>query len=224
MKHTSLTQNLLVVVLTLAPLAWLFYSWNEIPPTVVLHYNIHLKPDRMGSKSNLAWMAILLSAVGFGLYMLLKNIHKIDPKRAEKISPASFGRLAMVLLAFFSLINILVIYSAAGHPHLLLNLLCPILGLLLAAIGNYLPALKPNYFAGIRLPWTLNSEYNWKKTHQLAGILWFWGGILLTVLGLLLPPQVGLAVMLGAIVVLVIVPCVYSFRLFKKEQQTKPNP
>jgi uncharacterized membrane protein len=39
--------------------------------------------------------------------------------------------------------------------------------------------VKPNYFFGIRTPWTLESEDNWKQTHHLASKIWVWGNILL---------------------------------------------
>ena len=40
-----------------------------------------------------------------------------------------------------------------------------------------------NYTVGIKLPWTLNSEENWNRTHRMAGKLWilaglvFWGSV-----------------------------------------------
>ena len=55
-------------------------------------------------------------------------------------------------------------------------------GLLLCLIGNYMHTIKPNYFAGLRLPWTLNNEDNWRKTHLLAGKLWFVGGLVIAIL------------------------------------------
>jgi hypothetical protein len=44
-------------------------------------------------------------------------------------------------------------------------------GLMLAVVGNYIYNIKPNYFAGIRLPWTLHNDENWKRTHLLGGKL-----------------------------------------------------
>jgi uncharacterized membrane protein len=80
--------------------------------------------------------------------------------------------------------------------------------------------IKPNYFAGIRVPWTLNNEENWRKTHLLAGKLWFAGGLVLAVLCLLLPDTPALIVFFTATMILVIIPVIYSYRLYQRQNAT----
>jgi uncharacterized membrane protein len=29
--------------------------------------------------------------------------------------------------------------------------------------------IRPNWFVGVRTPWTLSSKLSWDKTHRLAG-------------------------------------------------------
>ena len=96
-------------------------------------------------------------------------------------------------------------------------------GLLFAIIGNYLPNLRPNYFAGLRLPWTLENPENWKKTHALAGKLWFAGGLLLAVICLLMPDKIALIFFFVVTAIIIIIPCIYSYRLFKKQKENKLN-
>ncbi|MDP9040747.1 MAG: SdpI family protein, partial [Bacteroidota bacterium] len=91
-------------------------------------------------------------------------------------------------------------------------------GLLFAFIGNYMHNIKPNYFAGFRLPWTLENEENWKKTHALAGKLWFVGGIFISVICLLLPPKPSIAAFYTIMIVITLIPCVYSYRLYRKQK------
>jgi uncharacterized membrane protein len=74
--------------------------------------------------------------------------------------------------------------------------------------------IKPNYFAGLRLPWTLNNEENWRLTHRLAGKLWFTTGILLLILAFLLPASWLVFVFMGMVFVTVIVPVLYSYRMY----------
>jgi len=90
-------------------------------------------------------------------------------------------------------------------------------GLLFAVVGNYMYNIKPNYFAGIRLPWTLENEDNWKKTHMLAGKLWFAGGLLVALTALFLPDKIALIFTFSIIILLTIIPTVYSYRLYKKQ-------
>ena len=37
--------------------------------------------------------------------------------------------------------------------------------------------IRPNWFVGIRTPWTLSSELSWTKTHRLGGRLFVLVGI-----------------------------------------------
>ncbi|MFL5809443.1 MAG: SdpI family protein, partial [Flavisolibacter sp.] len=68
------------------------------------------------------------------------------------------------------------------------------------------------------LPWTLSDDDNWRKTHLVAGKLWFAGGILIVFLSLFLPFEFMLAAFITIVVIMVIIPGVYSYRLFKAKQ------
>lgn len=90
------------------------------------------------------------------------------------------------------------------------------LGLMFLVIGNYMPKMKQNPTLGIRLPWTLANEENWNRTHRMGGKLWVAGGLAL-LLCCLLPGAAMVAGMLVSIFVLAVVPCVYSYRLYRKQ-------
>lgn len=89
------------------------------------------------------------------------------------------------------------------------------LGLLFLVLGNYLPKVRQNYTVGIKLPWTLNDETNWNKTHRLAGKLWVVGGLALFIFGLF-GIENGSIIFISLAVILV-VPMIYSYRLFKND-------
>ena len=82
-------------------------------------------------------------------------------------------------------------------------------------------SIKPNYFAGFRMPWTLESEENWKATHMLASKIWFAGGILIAILALFIKPFIMFFVMMGIVLIMVLVPAIFSYRFFKKEKAGK---
>lgn len=109
-------------------------------------------------------------------------------------------------------------YATVHHGLKLDKVLLPLIGLLLAFIGNMMHSIKPNYFAGVRTPWTLENEDNWRSTHRLAGKLWFIGGITITFLTLLLPAKIATVVFISGAVSLSLIPVVYSYVYFKKHQ------
>ncbi|HKZ67411.1 MAG TPA: SdpI family protein [Chitinophagaceae bacterium] len=81
--------------------------------------------------------------------------------------------------------------------------------------------IKPNYFAGIRVPWTLNNEENWRKTHLLAGKLWFVGGLVIALVCLLLPANISIITFFTLTMILVVIPIVYSYRLYKNNSEAE---
>ena len=87
------------------------------------------------------------------------------------------------------------------------------IGLLITVMGNYLPRCRYNFTMGIRTPWTLNDPQNWTRTHRLAGYCWTPGGIVMAVLG-----YFRLAIPYFAVlVVITMVPAVYSYVLYRKK-------
>jgi uncharacterized membrane protein len=208
---------LILIATACLPLIYLAFIWQGLPQQVPLHFDIYLKPDKIGDKSQLWWPVSIVAAVSIGVYFLFQNIHRIDPKRKAKPS-GNFSRLSYVLVIFLAAINFIIVHSAIGEAQSM-NLLFPIIGLLFAFIGNYFNSIKPNYFAGYRLPWTLNDDENWRRTHRLAGKMWFWGGLFFTVVSLFLPAFLIIPVFLTMVALLVIIPFVYSYRFFKTKMQ-----
>jgi len=60
-------------------------------------------------------------------------------------------------------------------------------GLMFMLIANVLPRLRPNWWIGVRTPWTLSSEECWNRTHRLSGQLGVPMGILIIILAWVLP-------------------------------------
>jgi uncharacterized membrane protein len=79
------------------------------------------------------------------------------------------------------------------------------------------PRARPNWFVGIRTPWTLSSDRVWEKTHRLGGKLFVAGGLIIILAGILLSEwaHIVLIVVMLAITLGVMV---YSYLEWKREQ------
>ncbi|MGQ0738944.1 MAG: SdpI family protein [Bacteroidota bacterium] len=202
-----------------APAVYLAFVWNKLPERVALHFDLKGNPDRFGNKSELITLILILAVVNALLYLILTNIYRIDPKKYAAENRDRLFKLAFATVALFSCIMCLIIYSGSrGNIKFGTGLIFSGTGLFFAIIGNYLPNLKPNYFAGLRLPWTLENEENWRKTHLLAGKLWFAGGLFLAVVCLFLPPVAAIVAFFTVMTIIVLIPCVYSYRLYKQQK------
>ena len=73
------------------------------------------------------------------------------------------------MVVFLTVLNLVIIYTTVHKGLNVQKLLLPVISLLFAFLGNVMHNIKPNYFAGVRTPWTLESPATWKATHLLDG-------------------------------------------------------
>jgi uncharacterized membrane protein len=204
------------------PVAYLAIIWSKLPERVPMHYNLKGEVDRYGNKTELLLLTAFITAINIGVYFLLVNINRIDPKKKYRMDNLPRMRaMAFIINIFISAIACFILYSIQNevtkfNP----NFIVVGIGILFTLLGNYFYSIKPNYFAGIRTPWALENENNWKLTHQLGGKLWFGGGIAIVVVGLLLKETFLFVSLMAIILVMVFVPIVYSYRLYAKEKRS----
>jgi uncharacterized membrane protein len=211
----------LLWLIIIAPAIYLALVWNHLPARIAVHFDLRGNPDRFGGKNELAGLTAILIGMNLLVYLVLTNIYRIDPKRYAVDNKERLHRIAFAVVVFMSAILFAIIYSSrTGSAKPLMGFIFSGVGLLFAIIGNYLPNLKPNYFAGLRLPWTLEDPDNWKKTHTMAGKLWFGGGILLAIVCLFTSPVVSIVIFFIVMAVIIIIPCVFSYRLFKQRKMS----
>lgn len=202
-----------------APAVYLLFSWKKMPEKVALHFDLKGQVDRFGSKNELLIMAVILMIMSVVVYLILTNIYRIDPKKHAAENRTRLHRLAFGVVVFISALLCMIIYSSAnGNISFNTGLVLAGVGLLFAFIGNYMHNIKPNYFAGFRLPWTLENEENWRLTHHLAGKLWFGGGLFLAVVCLFLSPKTAFIVFITVMVIITFIPIVFSYRLFSRQK------
>ena len=95
------------------------------------------------------------------------------------------------------------------------------LGALMIALGNYLPRVRPNYTFGIRTPWTLASEDNWRRTHRFAGPVFVAAGVVMLVAAALstVAPDVSFWAGMAAVLVSTLVVGAYSFVIWRRAER-----
>jgi len=216
-KHTLLRWTFVLVV-TIIPWIYLLSIWNSLPASIPTHFGINGTPDAYGPKNQIFLWPAICTVLSILVYLLLTNIYKLDPKRSTAKLSGTFLKIAMVVVVFISCMTILVLSWTVKQHTLGLNLILVMMGLLLAYVGNVMHSIKPNYFAGFRVPWTLESEENWKATHLLGSKIWFGGGILIAILALFIKPIVMFFIMLAIVLVMLIIPMVYSYRMFARSK------
>ena len=208
MKNQTIPKELLLILLTIIPIAYLLFNWNTLPEQMPIHFDFDGEPNGYGSKMVFIFLPL-------GLYLLLLVLPSIDPRKSNyEIFSDTYYKLRIILTVFIGTIDTVIIYNSL-HGIEKMGLIIPILIMLIfTLLGNYMGNIRPNYFVGIKVPWTLNNDVVWIKTHKLAGKLWFWGGLVGIVTLFLVENST--FVMLPIILIITIVPIVYSYIIYQK--------
>ncbi len=220
LKNTTI-EWLVILIIIAAPFGYLSTIYNALPQTIPTHFNLEGKADGYGDKSTLIFTTCLMTVIGVGAYFLVKFTHKIDPKKAAGQSPELMKKIALSVLVFLCLIQLMIIHSSVAKQVDAAKYIFPLVGIFLAVLGNFMHSIKPNYFIGFRIPWTLENEENWRKTHYLVSKIWVAGGILMAVFSLLASPLIGMITFGIILFTMIVVPIVYSYQLYKQQQINK---
>ena len=209
---TSLRKEFPFWLLVAAPSLYLAALWDKMPEKVPLHWNLHGEIDSWGPRESLWILAIVMPLLVYGIFII---VPAIDPKKQIGKMGNKYRQLKFIMVGFITLISLFLIYSALNPSNYNIQLIFILTGLLFVFLGNYMKTVRPNYFIGIRTPWTLENESIWKKTHVLAGKLWFAGGIVIALASLALNGQVYFILFMVLVAIMVVVPVVYSFLQYK---------
>ncbi|NMA91070.1 MAG: SdpI family protein [Amphibacillus sp.] len=191
---------------------WLIF-YRQLPEQVPMQWGADGSVNWTASK----FVALLVNnGMYILLYLLLMFSPKIDPKKNNyKQFSRSYEIMVYAILGLFLIINVVVLFKSLGYP-LEINFFIPFLiGLLLMIFGNYMQTIKPNWFIGIRTPWTLDNETVWRKTHRLGGKIFIILGLILMITPFL-SDQYVLPVILISVIVGSLIPMIYSFYLYRK--------
>ena len=205
-------KNLKVLIITslvlLLPILAGLILWNQLPDQMPTHWNAAGEVDGWSGKAFAVFGLPLIMVAAQWLCMLGTAA---DPKKnnhSEKVL-----HLVLWIIPVLSVVLHAVTYATALGHAVPMEVVMPILiGLIFTIIGNYMPKCKQNYTIGIKIPWTLDNEENWNRTHRFAGWLWTFCGIAIMCTGFF----GGFWVFLPITLLMVLTPIIYSYVLHRK--------
>lgn len=203
-------QLILTSIVILLPIIVGLLLWKTLPDRVPSHWNAAGEVDRWSSKG---FTVFGLPLIMLGVQWLCVLCTALDPKKHQHTS--KILHLVFWIIPILSIVLHIIIYATALGKNVPVEMVLPVfMGLLFVIIGNYLPKCKQNHTIGIRIPWTLNSEENWNKTHRFAGRLWVICGLIILLTGFF----GGFVIFFVVLILMVIIPFIYSYRIYKKSK------
>jgi uncharacterized membrane protein len=186
-----------------------------LPPAFASHWNV--LGMTVGSMDKLPGLAIvpLIMVACVALFFVLP---RIDPLRQnfEKFRNYYEGFVLVFVLYLFVIQALMILWNVA-HPVDMNIAFTVLFGILFICTGFLLEHAEPNWFMGIRTPWTLSSPRVWEKTHQLGGKLFKAAGVL-ALLGVFFPSAAWLFALLPVLAAS-LVSVVYSYLEYRKQEQ-----
>ena len=208
MIKKNLKMLIVTSIIILLPILAGLILWNQLPEQMPIHWNANGEVDGWSGKP---FTVFGLPVIMLAIQWLCVLGTGADPKKANHAGKVV--RLVFWIIPLLSVVLHTVTYATALGKEVRMEMVMPvILGLVFTVVGNYLPKCKQNYTIGIKIPWTLNSEENWNKTHRFAGKLWMVCGIAILFTGFF----GGFVIFFGVALVMVLAPFIYSYILYKK--------
>jgi uncharacterized membrane protein len=186
------------IIVAIAVAASLF-QFSQLPERMPTHWGVN---GEINGWSSRLWGASVIPLVLLLLALMMRWLPTIDPRRANYPKFAgTFEAIFISIMLLLLLTHIALLAAAAGYPIRFERWVPVGIGLLFIVLGNLLPRARPNWFVGVRTPWTLSSDRVWEKTHRLAGYVLVIAGIIVAILGLtgykfapiLMGPVIGVA-------------------------------
>jgi uncharacterized membrane protein len=185
-----------------------------LPERVAVHWDMHGVANgdapRLGA-------AVFGPLVMLGLWALMRGLPAVDPRRENyaKMENA-YSLMVNATLTLLLVIHLAVLAAALGVGISMARLVPALIGALFIVIGYAMPQARPNWFFGIRTPWTLSNDRVWQRTHRVGGHLFVACG-LVSLLGVVLPHAIGVALLVIAALVASFGSIAFSYIAWKQE-------
>lgn len=174
--------------IALIPLVMVAVAYPGLPDLVPTNFGFDGTVNTWGPKSTL-WG---LGSIGLLLAAMFQFLPRTDPRRSNYSKFQKYYDLFAIGTELFMLAVTALLLTETIRPGTVSigRAVTALIAILFLFIGNMMGKTKPNFYFGVKNPWTLSDPDVWTRTHRLCGILWFILGLILLPCCLLLPEQV----------------------------------
>ena len=140
--------------------------WPSTPEAVPVHWNLAGQVDRYGGKFEGLFGVPIVALLVLVLFELLP---RFDPHRARYAEfKTAYTAIRLGVLAVLACVYAVIPLWTQGVQVSIGPVIGTSIGAVFILIGLVIDQIKPNWFIGIRTPWTLSSERAWVATHRAA--------------------------------------------------------
>lgn len=200
---------ILVVALALALAGAVLQPRMETP--LATHWNAQGAADGYGGTFEALY---LLPLILLATSLLVLGLPRLDPMRTAKLNFGLVNWVILMLAGFLSYLHILTLAWNLGSRFNMNQMLTPAMGFLFIFMGLIIRKAQPNWFVGIRTPWTLSNTVVWEKTHDLGGKLFIASGVI-SLFGILFP-NAAIWLLMAPVLLAALATVIYSYIVFRQ--------
>lgn len=212
-------QLLILCIPVLASLAAMPFATDRVP----MQWNLRGEVNWYAPK---AWGLLVMPVtviLSFGFVFWMESRDKGRHRESDGSLTAHGKATRMIRLGISVLLAAVALVQISwslGHRPDVTRWIITSIALLFAFMGNLFGKLKRNRYVGIRVPWTLNSEYVWRQTHRAAGWIWTVSSLIVAAMSWLLPAHLLHVHLTGLwLFFLVVIPLFIAWQESRKEKR-----
>jgi uncharacterized membrane protein len=221
-KLRWLRENWLQAAILGIPFIVIAALWDRFPDRVVVKWNLSGEPVKWAGKT---FGLLVGPCLSVAIALLLGWIPRLDPKlRKSDWDGRSLGIIRLAFTSLLLLVSLQVEATALGYHFN--GAIAATNGVLLVflVLGNYLGTIPPNYFCGIRTPWTLSSDEVWRATHRNAGRIMVIECVAFLGLQFFMPRELMLKCFVATILASFAWSIAYSYWIFRSIETSNKSP
>jgi uncharacterized membrane protein len=193
-------------------------AWSELPAEMVISWDASGSADGTASRPVAALLIPAIATALLGVFELIPRIDPLGPNFEQ--FRGYYNGFVLLMVAFLAAVHGVVLASNLGYEFAITPFLLGFVGIIFVYSSLLLRVAEPNWFVGIRTPWTLSSDEVWRRTHRLTSVLMAAVGVavvFISVLDLFVTVgEVQVLVLAGGSFLIAGVSVVYSYYLYTK--------
>lgn len=189
-----------------------FYFYPQLPDSIATKFDFNGNPTQYSSKT---FVTVFMPAIYLVLILFINVMVKASPKKFSM--PNSKNAMDMIVAGcglLFLGIHFGMVADPGGKEVFVRSFSFGI-ALFLIVVGNVFGKTERNFFMGVRVPWTIASEANWRATHRFCGKMMVSFGLLLFVLSFVYS---SMPVAIVAVLLPTLSPVIYSYLYYQKNE------
>ena len=217
--NTSWRTELPQLAIVAALFAWSALLWPTAPDSLPVHFDLGGNADRMGNKLE---GLFAVPTVALAVYLILRFLPRLDPARENYASfTGVYSTLRLAVIIMLALIDLAILLPLVGVQVNQAAAIRLLVGGLLIVFGAMMGKIRPNWFVGIRTPWTLASKESWVRTHRVGGWVFIFAGLAFIV-SLPLPTVPAMIISFGLLAVGLVWIVIYSYIVWQNDPVRYP--